>query len=278
MKNQLLLLFTIHVFAISPAFAQTEPVSDSGNYVKLNKEFIVSGFADARDMLVAPAKWAKHEWLGFAAFTGASVVLYTQDDNIRNFFQQTQTPALDNISKYVIEPWGSGVYLVPFVAGVYVYGIANHKPKAETAALLTGKAVVITGTFTLLLKGITGRHRPNQDIPADPELWEGPFHGFDYISFPSGHTAVVFSAATILSFYYHEKTWVAITSYSLASLVGISRIYDDKHWATDVLAGAALGFAIGKLVYNNHKKRNNFTLSPYQNGGFQGLTVGYQVN
>ena len=277
-KNLIILCSALWFGITSPALAQRSQVSDSGYYLTLNKDFILSGFTDARDVLIAPAKWSKHEWLGVAAFAGTSVLLYTQDETIRDFFQRNQTPALDNISKYALEPWGSGVYLVPFVAGMYVYGLTRKNQDAETAALLTGKAVVITGAFTLLIKGITGRHRPNQDVPADPALWEGPFHSFDYISFPSGHTAVVFSAATMLSSYYHEKTWVAITSYSLASLVGVSRIYDDKHWATDVLTGAALGFAIGKLVYNNYRKKNKFVVLPYQSGSFQGVSVQFRVN
>ena len=138
--------------------------------------------------------------------------------------------------------------------------------------------MVIAGGFTLLLKGITGRHRPNQDVPANHTLWEGPFTGFAYVSFPSGHTALAFSAATVLSAYYHEKTWVAITTFSLASLVGISRIYNDEHWASDVFGGAVLGYTIGRLVYNNHLKKSNFTVVPYINGPYQGLSVNYLVD
>jgi len=82
----------------------------------------------------------------------------------------------------------------------------------------------------------------------------------------------------VLSAYYHEKTWVAVTTFSLASLVGISRIYDDEHWATDVFGGAVLGFAIGKLVYNNFEKKSNFTVSPYLNGPYQGLSVHFLVD
>ncbi len=267
----------LNIITVSTVKAQTKQLSDSGNYLKFNKDFIISGFTDARDALVSPAKWHKNQWLGFVAFAGTSVILYSQDENIRDFFQRNQTTATAEFSKYGLEPWGSGIYLIPLLGGMYVYGLAWHNPEAETAALLTGKAMVITSGFTLFLKGLTGRHRPDQDVPANPGLWEGPFNDFKYVSFPSGHTALAFSAATVLGAYYHEKIWVAISSYSLATLVGISRIYDNKHWASDVLGGAVLGFAIGKLVYTNHQKKSSFAFSPFLNGQFQGLSVIYQV-
>jgi membrane-associated phospholipid phosphatase len=71
---------------------------------------------------------------------------------------------------------------------------------------------------------------------------------------------------------------VAVTTFSLATIVGISRIYDDKHWASDVFGGAVLGYAIGRLVYNNHLKKSNFTVVPYINGPYQGLSVNYLVD
>jgi len=277
MKCPLILLFLMNFLFASSGMSQNQPFSDSGNYLKLDRDFIISGFTDARDVLVSPVKWHKNQWLGFAAFSASSVILYTQDENIRDFFRRNQSTATGEISKYGIEPWGSGLYLVTLVGGMYIYGIAGHNPKTETAALLTGKAMVITGGFTLLFKAVTGRHRPGQDLPANAALWEGPFNDFKYVSYPSGHTALAFSAATVLSSYYHEKTWVAVTSYSLATLVGVSRIYDDKHWASDVLGGAVLGFAIGKLVYNNFQMKSNFTFAPYLDGRYQGLSVHYQV-
>jgi membrane-associated phospholipid phosphatase len=278
MKQFLTLIFFLSFFIPKPGMAQEQTVSDTANYLKLNKEFIISGFADARDVLVSPVKWKKNQWLGFAAFAGTSVLLYSQDENIRDFFQRNQSQVADETAKYGIEPWGSGIYLIPLIGGMYVYGLGWHHPEAETAALLTGKVVVIAGGFTLLFKGLTGRHRPNQDVPADHTLWEGPFAGFAYVSFPSGHTALAFSAATVLSAYYREKTWVAITTFSLATLVGISRIYNDEHWASDVFGGAVLGYAIGRLVYNNHLKKSNFTVFPYINGPYQGLSVNYLVD
>jgi membrane-associated phospholipid phosphatase len=66
---------------------------------------------------------------------------------------------------------------------------------------------------------------------------------------------------------YKDKPWVGIVSYSAASLIGLSRITENKHWFTDVATGAVLGYLCGKLVVNNYhryaqirtdKSRKNF--------------------
>lgn len=275
-KKRLILLIATWFGIASPAFAQSGQVSDSGNYLTLDRDFILSGFADAKYVLISPAKWSKNEWLGFAAFTGVSVALYTQDENIRDFFQENRNKTGDDISKYIIGPLGTW-YLIPVVGSLYLTGLTTGNRDAETAALLAAKAAVISGGFALVLKQVFQRQRPIDGNPPDAAFWGGPFDGFKYNAFPSGHTTMAFATATTLSSYYHSKPWVAVTSYSLATLVGFSRIYDDKHWSTDVLAGAALGFSVGKLVYNKHQKANKLAFSPYQNRGFRGITVQFKV-
>jgi hypothetical protein len=53
---------------------------------------------------------------------------------------------------------------------------------------------------------------------------------------------------------YKDKPWVPVFAYSAASLIGISRITENKHWATDVLVGAALGYISGRQVVNNYHR------------------------
>ncbi len=73
-------------------------------------------------------------------------------------------------------------------------------------------------------------------------------------SFPSGHTTVAFAAATVFAMEYRDRPLVPLISYSAATLIGLSRITENKHWITDVFAGAALGFFTGKLVVNNYHR------------------------
>jgi membrane-associated phospholipid phosphatase len=61
--------------------------------------------------------------------------------------------------------------------------------------------------------------------------------------------------ATVIAKEYRDKKWIGITSYGLASIVGLSRISLDKHWASDALIGGILGYAIGNFTYKEHHKR-----------------------
>ncbi|TAL76684.1 MAG: phosphatase PAP2 family protein, partial [Bacteroidetes bacterium] len=80
-------------------------------------------------------------------------------------------------------------------------------------------------------------------------------------SFPSGHTATAFSIATVFASQYNDTKAIPILSYSLASLVGISRLTEHEHWASDVFSGALLGYLCGKQVVSHFKKthQNVFT-------------------
>ena len=69
-------------------------------------------------------------------------------------------------------------------------------------------------------------------------------------SFPSGHTATVFTGVEMLyQEYKHSQPWVGITGYVVATGVGLLRIYNNRHWASDVVAGAGIGILSTKLSY-----------------------------
>lgn len=77
-------------------------------------------------------------------------------------------------------------------------------------------------------------------------------------SFPSGHTAQAFMAATFLHKEYGYKSkWYSIAGYTMATAVGTCRMLGNKHWASDVLVGAGVGVLSTNLVYLYHKHRAN---------------------
>lgn len=101
------------------------------------------------------------------------------------------------------------------------------------------------------MKNVLGRLRPPMRIPA--ALIYGPLPaGF---SFPSTHATLAFALATVLS--WKEPKWF-FGFYSLAVLVGLSRVFLGYHYPSDVLAGSVIGWAIGWcciFVYTALRKR-----------------------
>ena len=96
-----------------------------------------------------------------------------------------------------------------------------------------------------LAKLTFGRPRPNQSLDADAYV---PFSGRE--AMPSGHSTMAFALATALSDDIH-RTWASVGLYTMATGVAWSRLNDNRHWLSDVAAGAVVGVTSAKLV-NGH--------------------------
>jgi membrane-associated phospholipid phosphatase len=259
-----------------PGISLSQP--DSANEPhSFNKKYIVSYWHDTKKIVAEPFHWKARQWSIFAGLVGVSVVAYVYDKEIYDFFQRNRTETTDAISKYAIEPWGSGLYSLPLLAGIYLTGIKNDHHR--NVALTGLKAFLLSGGAAQVTKYIFHRHRPGDNDPPNPYLWEGPFEfTTDYTSFPSGHTATAFAVASVLAHGYKDKIWVGLTSYTIATLVGLSRIHDGKHWATDAIAGAALGTFIGTVLSKvNFTDNPKFAINPLPIKGGFGLSVAYRL-
>ncbi len=112
------------------------------------------------------------------------------------------------------------ICLVDHNKGTTTEGSARHLKFAFTS-------LVTVGTTTGLLKVALGRERPNQTSRT---------------SFPSGHTSAAFGVAEVIRTLYGNR--VGGPFYLAAVITGISRIHDNKHYPSDVIAGAGLGIGL----------------------------------
>jgi membrane-associated phospholipid phosphatase len=106
------------------------------------------------------------------------------------------------------------------------------------------------------MKMITGRAGPGiinnpahtRGLPEDDHSRTFNWFNLDFINgWPSGHTANAFSAAATIAEIYKENLWIKIGVYSYAVLTGLG-VSLNVHWASEVFAGALIGYAIGKTV------------------------------
>lgn len=149
--------------------------------------------------------------------------------------------------------------------------ITKNKKLQKTAIFLAGGHIIndiVTNQFKITFQ----RHRPNTGDPYNTFDWRGgPKIN---LSFISSHTSNAFTTATAFATVYSDSKWIPAVAYSAASLVGLCRIYNNDHWASDVLAGAAVGFAsvkAAKGLYNLAAKK--FTFIPQVNNGHYGFTL-----
>jgi len=139
-------------------------------------------------------------------------------------------------------------------AALYASGRVLGNGFATTTGREVMRAVVVSGGLTALIKGAAGRSRPFAS-PGDADEYS-PGHGFltsARASFPSGHTSAAFAAATVLirEINAHRPRARLIAGPLLlgtATFVGFSRIYEQQHWPSDVVVGAALGAITGYEV------------------------------
>lgn len=151
-------------------------------------------------------------------------------------------------------------------ASLFVGGRLSHRPRAADVGLHITEAVVLSGVATSLVKGVAGRARPymvGDRRPGDFALWRGFVRGGSYSSFPSGHTTVAFAAAAVATdeigrLWPNRQRIAGTVLYGSAAAVGLSRMYHDKHWASDVIAAAAVGTLVGRgVVRYQHSHAGN---------------------
>lgn len=144
-------------------------------------------------------------------------------------------------------------------AGLYATGRLTKNEKAADLGLHGTEALFVGHGLGLLLKGVVGRARPFQDIdnPHDYQLMRGFRRRSDYRSMPSGHTIAAFAAASAVtaetSRWWPRSVWlIAPAMYGGAATTAVSRMYNNKHWASDVITGAAIGSMAGVMVVRWH--------------------------
>ena len=138
--------------------------------------------------------------------------------------------------------------------GTYAVGRIAGSHTVSEVGLHATEALLLSAAATELVKGVAGRDRPYV-VPPDADefsLMRG-FTGAGRTSFPSGHTSAAFALAAVVDEegavnWPHAARIVTPVTYGLASLVGLSRIYKDRHWASDVAVGALLGEYSGLIV------------------------------
>jgi hypothetical protein len=151
-------------------------------------------------------------------------------------------------------------------SAIILYGIGRlaHANTLADVALHTAESTILTSAISQAIRGPLGRERPSVSPDNQYRFQFGKgFTQFNNRSFPSLHSATAFAAATAISSEIHERNphaswWVTPVAYTVAMIPGLTRMYLDQHWASDVVAGAFVGGLIGRRVvhYAHTHKRN----------------------
>lgn len=184
--------------------------------------------------------------IGYGIIGLESHTLKNINSDTKNEFNEhiDQKFTIDNISQYA-----------PFLS-VYALNATGIKGKnnIKDRTIILGTAYIIMGATVNIIKNTGNIERPD---------------GTSNNSFPSGHTATAFMGAEFLfQEYKDESIWYGISGYAIAAGTGFFRMYNDRHWLTDIAAGAGIGILSTKIAYWIHPwiKRNIFKDDKKLNG------------
>jgi hypothetical protein len=198
---------------------------------------LTSKAANCNPDTTKPAVDNNKQWITPAAFLVTSILFST-------------TPPLNQFEKNInleIKKTGrqteidQATQFLPVVAvfAMDVAGLKSINPLRKQIQLF-GASQLVAAAVVYPMKFITRRERPN---------------GSDSKSFPSGHATRAFVSAEFLHQEFgHLSPWISIAGYTTASATAYLRLYQNEHWLSDVLAGAAIGMASTKLIYWVNKK------------------------
>jgi hypothetical protein len=257
------ILFLLLVLLSNAVFAQIDTV-------RFNKYYFKKYWTDSKAIVVSPTKWNERDWTKLGVFVVAESGLMFADQPVRDFFQSHQNKTESYISTNILEGFGAEHSFL-LMSGIFAYGMLTKDKKHISTALLALESFALASLVTRIPKTLVGRDRPN-NANGDGSLgFNGPLHG---TSFPSGHTTASFAVASVIATQFRESKWIPVAAYSVAGLAGLSRIYDNKHWLTDVVAGATIGTLVGDFV-SHRTSDSRLSMMPFGNSNFQGLRLAY---
>ncbi len=215
-------------------------------------------------------RWRKSDWIipSSLFLVGGLIAL---DKNVNeNFFnkyevREERNEHFKNFSCHI----DNYLQYTPNVAvlALSLCGVKGKNDLPNQLAILVKTQLLLT-SIVVPLKAITQEPRPDSSSKN---------------SFPSGHTTEAFAAATFLAKEYgHKNIWYSIGAYTVATGVGALRVLNNRHWISDVIAGAGIGILSTNIVYATHQhkwgknSKNHLTISPTYGNKSTGVYLSYK--
>lgn len=238
------LVLATGVSALAQAPPKPAPTPTVSKTPSLEREFFKNILRDQKAIWTAPlhversdAKWMVPSGIGLMALITTDRI--TGDEIAEADGQVGASHAISRVGSV----YGLGAVATTF----YLFGRKNNDYRARETGLLSAEALIDSIIVSSALKGITQRGRPLTGVERS-EFFDGGN------SFPSGHSTQAWAVATVIANEYKHRRAVQIAAYGVATAVSVARFTGQKHYLSDVVAGSALGYGIGRYVYGAHHR------------------------
>lgn len=206
-----------------------------------------SVLSNGADLAAAPFRVRSDDWPWIVSIGGLLGGSFAADRTVRDTLEPHHgSQAAHDLKLYSDVMMGAG----PAMGFYYLWdGARGGHARSRWMARLTWESLLWSSVGIGAGKLVFGRQRPEDE--RDPFVFK-PFSGGG--SFPSGHTTYAFTAATLAAEEYDSLS-IQIPAYMAAGAVGFARLYANKHWLSDVVAGAMLGTAIPHTLRKRLKNK-----------------------
>lgn len=165
-----------------------------------------------------------------AVLTAPSFLL---DDEVDDYFTRHPHDNWGKIGKNI----GGTLAVAGITVGFFSVGRVARGDRFRATTYDLSQAIVINFTYTMALKYIVGRDRPDHS---------------NHQSFPSGHASNAFAGASVIAHHYGDA--LGIPAYVVATYIAGSRLASHKHFLSDVVAGSVFGYGVGRQVYRRNSR------------------------
>jgi membrane-associated phospholipid phosphatase len=190
-----------------------------------------------------------------AAGLGLPVVAFLVDHHVHTWSPSWKMPPVDMFIG-VVNPIGYGMTLLVVTMALWALGCCAKVPRLHQASWFASWTFLVAGSIEFALKHMVGRPRPNAGTMSMLPI--GPSYTPEFDSFPSGHATSVFAVACAFAYFYPRLRWPL---YLLAASISLGRLYLDRHYVSDVLAGAFIGIVVTTVLLQYKDSLPSFKFS-----------------
>ncbi|MGA2624866.1 MAG: phosphatase PAP2 family protein [Bacteroidota bacterium] len=247
----LILIFEFSPYGAADIFAQNPAIRDS---VEQNKYNLSQLGDETGRFFTQPLRWEGSDWLRLGVIGAGTFLAMQADQPIRTAVQKDQR-------YYYSVPieggriWGESYVTPTLTVAFYLHGWLTDNSSTKKMGFEIGQSVIYSAVITQILSKSVGRARPNQNLGRS-DYQPFTISGEDYHSLPGGHSSAALVLSTVLS-RNAPSGYLKVLAYVPAVFTLFSRVYQDYHWTSDDLLGAAIGYSVTDWVVNQHEQKES---------------------
>jgi membrane-associated phospholipid phosphatase len=205
-----------------------------------------------------PLSWKGKQWTHFGLVAVSSTAAYVLDEPVSEYFMGVREDIPRVVRDYGFQ-YGNPSNNYMLTGAIYMFGLFTDNPKLRRTGVLLIASASSAGLLQQILKSAVGRARPLAGVGKDTfdPFWSS---NTDYHSFPSGHHMLAFTNAYVIAKQF-KNPWIKAGIYTLGMVPGVSRMWEGKHWLSDLVFSTAVSIftveAIDRYLDRKYDQKYN---------------------